>query len=147
MMIKYLLFASLFSCAVTETLFGPYSKEKYCSGQTLDEMKKSKENFEMASRSSHRDLSEFLYQSQNELNSCFKKYTVSKVKSRYYCVVVKLRKREKFNKIRYIAVDNKQDGVSSDLLSCLEHKLAQVENVKLGLYIDLTFHYPLKLSR
>ncbi len=145
--LKYFLFFLAFSCAVTETLFGPYDKKQYCSPETYKELQMGVKNYEVAKRSIHVQLNDFIYSKEKQLNNCFEKHTASKLRSRYYCVVVKLRKREKFNKVRYLAVDNHKESISADLKNCLENQIVGVQDLNLGLYIDLTFHHQLKLSR
>lgn len=145
---KFILIVFLISsCAVTDSLFGPYKDYDYCSGMSMDEIKRSRKNFEIPRKTNMEEIVEFFYEKDENLNKCFKKYTVSKVKSRYYCTVVTMTQIRDKNSISYISIDNKNDGLNPMLRSCLEDEIEKIKNKKLTSYEVITFHYPLKLSK
>ncbi len=144
---KYCLFLFLFSCSIIDIAFGPYTKEKYCSGISLQELDTARKRQEMPKKSSYESVVNYFYQNEDALNECFKRYTVKKIKKRYYCVVLTLEKTLQSNKLLYIAVDNIQDGADPNLVQCLEDNIKNITKESLGLYDRFSLHYQLVLKQ
>jgi hypothetical protein len=142
-----LILTVLTSCSLMDIFFGPYDKNKYCSQVSMDILKKARENFEIPKKSINDAIVNFYYENDEKFEKCFKDYTVSKVKARHYCTVVKLKKRKKKNKILYIGVDNLVHGVQTELRECIEKEIENIKNLELGEYNIVSVHFPLLIKK
>jgi hypothetical protein len=147
MRILILLSLTLYSCSLWDQAFGPYDKNSYCSGITLSEMQKGDLNQENPKKSNHEKMMSFFLSKEEDLNRCFKLFTVDRVEKRHYCVVMRVTKKGNRNKIRYLAIDNMRQGVSTQLRDCLETEINRIKKHDLGSFQRLTLHYALKLEK